>query len=150
MTELINTKKIKQADHKERAIEEILKNPNTEQKIEAMAATLKETFSLQTKLLVDIRPGATILDTHANVHYIYEGSYPPFDFDPLTTVIFRKAQFPLEDLQDQAYVNIRVKGINGQTYVLAMQDFVKMFATKKWRVLDLMISDERELTKNTF
>lgn len=151
MTDLLfNRHRIKEPDHKEKEILNLLQQPGVEQRIQGLAATLNDTFAVQTKILVDIRPTATILDTHTGIHYVYDGAIAPFDFDALTTLILRQAQYPIEELDDSAYAMVSVKSVDPHRFVMAMQDFVKLFAIKRWKVLDLAISDEQELTRKVF
>lgn len=148
MTELVNYHAIKGPDAKDLEILELLRRPGVEQKIQGIAATLANTFSVQTKLLIDIRPGAVFKDTHINQDYIYEGTLAPYDFDALTTVILREARHPVEELKDQGYAIFREKQLQGKRHVCALADFIKMFAMDRWIITDLNIHDERELTKN--
>jgi hypothetical protein len=147
---LVRYHNIKAPDSKERAILALLQKDGVHQKVTAIAATLNETFSVQTKLLVDIRPGAIFVDTLDNTNYIYESTVVPFDMGPLSTLIFREAQHPPEELEDQGYVIIRSQASDGSRYVLSLKDFIKMCAIQRFTITDLNIHDEKEITRKMF
>jgi hypothetical protein len=149
MSELYtNFRDIKQFEDRDREIQELLRRPGVENKINAIAATLNDTFSATTKLIVDIRPGAIFYDKSTKVEYIYEATHVPYDIGTTGILIFRAAKQPYEELQDQGYITFYQKGLSGSKYIMGLRDFIKCVAVDKFVITEFNISDEREMAKN--
>ena len=138
------------ADREKRELEikAFMDKPGLERQVAGIAATLNDTFNATTRVMIDIRPGAVLLDEVSKLEWIYEGSIIPYEFDVATSAILRVAQHPEEVLKDMAYALIRPNQIGAKQVVLSLQDFAKLVAIKRFSVKDFAISDERELTKN--
>lgn len=149
MSELYhNFRDIKQFGEREKEIQKLLSTPGVEERINAIAATFSDIFGVTTKLFADLRPGAEFLDVHTKITYIYEATYAPFDIGALNELILIAAKDRYEELKDQGYVTFRQKGLNGSRHIMSLRDMIKMVAMKRFEILDFMISDEREATKN--
>jgi len=148
--QLVRYHNIKGPDSKEQQILNLLRQPGLKEKVTSIAATLNETFSVQTRLLMDIRPGAVFTDSVGDGVFIYQATVTPFDLGALTTLVFREAMHPAENLEDQGYVTFVSKNSDGNRYILGLKDFIKMFAIGRFSVTDFNINDEHELTKNIF
>lgn len=149
MSELYNNfRDIKGPNDRDKEMLALLQKPGVEEKINAIAATLADTFSATTKLIVDIRPGAEFLDVYSKITYIYEATYAPFDIGALNQLIFRAAHQGYEELQDQGYITFRQKGLNGTRHIMGLKDFIKLVAIERFKILDFAVSDEREASKN--
>jgi hypothetical protein len=148
MSELYqNFRDIKQFADRDREIQDLLAKPGVEERINAIAATLNDTFAATTKLIVDLRPGAIFYDKSTKVEYVYDSTHVPYDIGTVGTLIFRAAKHPYEELQDQGYMTFYQKGLSGSKYIIGLRDFIKCVAVDKFVITEFNISDEREMAK---
>lgn len=147
-------------DRDERMLE-MLRQPHIANKVDEVAKRLNANFNSQTKVMINIRPGARFENTMTKQVFVYEATVPPFHHHDMVRLTLQEAKRPVEDLQDQGYMIIRtlVPGTKtdivltedaGERFVMPGREFVAYFCMEIFRILDMANSDEKDLIEKAW
>jgi hypothetical protein len=129
-------------------IRTMLQQPNVAAAIAGMAEELAKNFNESTRLIADIRVGATFKDmwSKPNKRYTYEYLSRGFQHDLRAKVVMEQAKKPVKTFDPAEYYMVIYETDSNPSprYIIDAYDFCKYFAIGAWVIEDMNNSDEKE------
>lgn len=132
-------------------IRDMMKQPNVAAAIAGMADQLAKTFNESTRMIQDIRVGATFKDmwSKPNKRYTYEYLCRGFQHDLRAKLVMSEAKKPVTVFDPATfYMCIYETDSNpSPRYIITALDFCKYFAIGAWVLEDANNADEKDFLK---